>query len=118
MTMWPNLGGWTPPFLCVRLDERIGQAIMAGHRPIEQHILKLRSCADIVNDHGPSGGAGAVRHNADMRQPASVAAQIPRNDVAGKIITGIVRDRKPRAFSGQEFFEIGDAPMIDIRIRP
>ena len=67
----------------MRLEHGHGHTIVTGHGPVEQHILKLRTPTDIVDDHGPPCGSLAVCHDPDMRQPSFIPAQVPRDDIAG-----------------------------------
>lgn len=92
-------------------------SIPAGHGPFKQDVLKLWPRPDIVHHHQRPRRRSTITDDADMRQPPTAsAAQIPRNDIAGAIVTGVVTRRKAIAFAGQKSFKVWHPAVIDIGV--
>ena len=84
-----------PRFLKVRRflvrHRRSKILIMPGNLPIEQNVFHPWPLADVVNNHVPTGlRRFLVHYHSNVRD---VSSQIPRNEIARKIIPGVFRER-------------------------
>jgi len=88
---------------------------VAGDFPVEENVFHLRSLADVVNHHVAPAPAGLlVDDDADVRH---VPAQVPGNEVAGRIVFGTVRDGQGFSLPLEEDHQIRNTAVVDIRVR-
>jgi len=89
---------------------------MTRYFPIEQPIFFRNAAADVVDDQVSFGTViPVVRDETDMGH--AFAVEVPRDDVAGLIITAVGRDRDSFALAGKKRLQIGNASMVDICVR-
>src|SRR5208282_764993 len=89
-------------------------AVMARNFPVEEDIFHCGACADVVHDHVPSTARRfLIDYNSNM---GNAAAEVPCNEVAGRIICGTGRDWQCLALAAEENHQIRDAAMVDVWI--
>ena len=89
--------------------------VMAGNPPIEEDIFHLGALANVVDDHVASSLRRLlINHNPDVR---NASAQIPGDDVAGRVVFDSTRDRENLPLTLKEHHQIRHSTVIDARIR-
>jgi hypothetical protein len=84
--------------------------------PVEQDVGDLRAGADVVLDHPAAAGAALGHHHADVRQLAVFPQQVPRDDVAGRVVFRVLRDGERLPVAAEEDLEVRDAAVIDVAV--
>ena len=85
---------------------------MAGDLPGKEDVFDSWSRTDVVLDEIAARiGRFLVHDDAEVR---NVAAEIPSDKFAGKIVVRAVRNRQRFSFSREEDAQIGNAAMIDV----
>jgi hypothetical protein len=84
---------------------------VAGDAISEENVFKNRSGPDVVKDEG-SPVAGNISDD-----PYVGGRYCPYNDVSGCVIAGNLRYRNRRILTLEEHSQIGNAPVIDVRVR-
>src|SRR5688572_13490644 len=88
---------------------------MPRQRVREQHVLDLGAGADVV-DHQMAVGAadGDVGDDADV---GDAGGEAPGDDVAGAVVGAAPGDGERGSFAAEEGGQVGDAAVIDVRVR-
>ena len=85
------------------------ESVVAFDRPVQQHVFNSRSCADVMDYQTLTlRFRKHVCHHPDV---VDTAAQIPRDNVAWKIVIGLGSNRKRFALSR----EIGHGAAVGSR---
>src|SRR6185436_5364689 len=91
------------------------ESVVAFDRPVQQHVFNSRPCADVMDNQTLTlGFRKHVCHHPDM---VNAAAQIPRHNVAGKIVVRLGCNGKRFTLSREIGHEIRNASMIDVAVR-
>lgn len=87
---------------------------MAGDAPGKQNVFDFGAGADVVFDEiAAAGGRFLIYDDADVRD---VAAEIPSDEFAGKVVGVVGGNGERLAFAREKDLKIRDAAMVDVGV--
>jgi hypothetical protein len=87
---------------------------MPRNLPIKNHVFHLRPRANIVHHHVAAAPSFPIDHDPDV---GHIPAQIPRDQIAGRIIFRPIGDGQRFSSALKKHHQIRNPPMVDIRVR-
>lgn len=89
--------------------------VMSRNFPGEQYIFHFRPLADVGNDEKPPALCRFhVHYDSDMRH---VAALVPGNDIARRVVFCAQRDWQALSLTAEKHHQVRHAAVIDARVR-
>jgi len=89
---------------------------MAGDFPVEEYVFNFRSGSDVVENFVARTEEGfAVYDDSDVSE---AAAQVPSDQVARSVVPSAASNGKGLAFATKKYLQVGNAAVVDIRVRP